>query len=164
MKMNFKETAVVNIENSFIDCGKTCGFIRQETGRLIIAGSEIRRTAGERAVSFNGLSSLIENTGFYNNVSGATGIYGSAKMVMKQCSFNDCYADYGGAVYSESIGNVKIENCNFNRCKAAYLGAAVYFKYQKFGQYARGCECNGCIPPGDGIFNVYEDDFELRVR
>lgn len=162
--MNFKETAVVNIENSFIDCGKTCGFIRQETGRLIIAGSEIRRTAGERAVSFNGLSSLIENTGFYNNVSGATGIYGSAKMVMKQCSFNDCYADYGGAVYSESIGNVKIENCNFNRCKAAYLGAAVYFKYQKFGQYARGCECNGCIPPGDGIFNVYEDDFELRVR
>ena len=162
--MDFKETAVVNIENSFIDCSKECGFLRQEAGRLIISGSEIKRTAEERAVSFNGLSSLIENTSFFNNISGAVGIYGSAKMVMNQCSFNDGSAGYGGAVYSESIGNVKIERCIFNRCKADYLGAAVYFKYQKFGQYVRGCECNACEPRNSSIFNVYEDDIELKVR
>ncbi len=162
--MDFKETAVVNIENSYIDCGKTCGFLKQEAGRLIISGSEVNRTAGERAISFNGLSMVIENTEFYNNASGAVGIYGSAKMVMNQCSFNNSTADYGGAVYSESIGNVKIERCNFNKCNANYLGSAVYFKYQKFGQYVSGCNCNGCMPKDSGIFNVYEDDIELKVR
>ena len=162
--MDFKETAVVNIEDSFIDCGKACGFLRQEAGRLIISRSEIKRTEGERAVSFNGLSSVIENTEFYSNVSGAIGIYGSAKMVLGQCSFNDASADYGGAVYSESIGNVKIERCNFNRCRADYLGGAVYFKYQKFGQYVKDCECNACIPQDTCIFNVYDDDVELKVR
>lgn len=162
--MDFKETAVVNIEDSFIDCGKACGFLKQEAGRLIISGSEIKRTKGERAVSFNGLSSIIENTEFYSNVSGAIGIYGSARMVLSQCSFNDASADYGGAVYSESIGNVKIERCNFNRCRADYLGGAVYFKYQKFGQYVKDCECNGCIPQDTCIFNVYDDDVELKVR
>lgn len=162
--MDFKETAVVNIENSYIDCGKVCGFLKQEAGRLIISGSEINRTSGERAINFNGLSLIIENTEFYNNVSGAVGIYGSAKMVMNQCSFYNSSADYGGAVYSESIGNVKIERCNFNKCMADYLGSAVYFKYQKFGQYVNGCNCNGCIPQDTGIFNVYEDDIELKVR
>lgn len=162
--MDFKETAVANIENSFIDCGKNCGFLSQEAGRLIIKGSEIRRTAQMRAINFNGLSFLVEDTGFYSNASGAVALLGSAKMIMSRCNFNDAYADYGGAVYSESIGSVKIEHCSFNRCKATYLGSAVYFKYQKFGQFVSSCECNGCIGAGANIFNVYEDDFELKVR
>jgi len=162
--MDLKETAVTNIENSFIDCGKTCGFIKQEAGRLIVTGNEIRRTAGERAISFNGLSFLIENTNFNGNASGAVALYGSARMSMSHCSFDNASADYGGAVYSETIGSVKIESCNFNNCTAVYLGPAVYFKYQKFGQFVSGCECNGCIPPDGGIFNVYEDDFELKIR
>lgn len=162
--MYFKETAVANIENSFIDCGKNCGFLRQDAGRLIVTGSEIRSTAAERAISFNGLSFLIKNTRFYDNDAGAVSLLGSAKMLMEHCSFNDASADYGGAVQSESIGSVTVENCHFNRCKAAYLGSAVYFKYQKFGQFVNGCECNGCIPPETEIFNVYEDDFELKIR
>lgn len=162
--MNFKETAVANIEGSFIDCGEKCGFLKQDAGRLIIDSSEIKGTAGVRAISFSGLSLLVKNTQFCNNSAGAAGLSGAAKMVMEHCSFNECSADYGGAVQSESIGNVKIENCNFNRCKAAYLGAAVYFKYQKFGQYVRGCHCNGCVPEGAEIFNVYPDDLELKVR
>lgn len=162
--MDFKEIAVANIQNSFIDCGKNCGFLKQEAGRLIITGSEIRNTAEERAINFNGLSFLIKNTAFYNNDSGAVALSGPAKMVMSHCSFNDASADYGGAVQSESIGSVKIENCSFNRCRAAYLGPAVYFKYQKFGQFVSRCECNRCVPPGTEIFNVYEDDFELEMR
>ncbi len=162
--MDFKETAVANIENSFIDCEKNCGFLRQEAGRLIIKESEIRKTAIERAINFNGLSFLIENTRFFNNDAGAVALFGSAKMTMSRCIFNESVADYGGAIQSESIGSVKIENCIFNKCRAVYLGSAVYFKYQKFGQFVSSCECNNCIPAGTEIFNVYEDDFELTVR
>lgn len=162
--MYFKETAVANIENSFIDCGKNCGFLKQDAGRLIITGSEVRNTAVDRAINFSGLSFLIKNTRFYNNDSGAVALSGSAKMVIEHCSFNDTSADYGGAIQSESIGNVKIKNCSFNRCRAAYLGSAIYFKYQKFGQFVSSCEYNMCVPQGAEIFNVYEDDFELKVR
>lgn len=168
--MDFKETAVVHIENSFIDCGRNCGLLRQEAGRLIISGSEIRRTAKERAISFNGLSFLIENTQFDSNMAGSVELFGCAKMLMRQCTFNDSSAEYGGAIQSESIGNTKIEKCNFNRCSAVYLGSAIYFKYQKFGQYVKECICNDCTPGGGSlpwgaeIFNVYDDDLELKIR
>ena len=65
-------------------------------------------------------------------------------------------------MYSESIGNVKCENCVFDECKARYLGAAIYFKYQKFGQFVKNCSCKKCVPEESQIFNVYDDDFEIQ--
>ncbi len=168
--MNFKETAVAHIENSYIDCGKNCGMLSQEAGRLIVSDSEVRRTAKARAISFKGLSFYVKNTDFIGNASGAVEAFGGAKMIMDQCRFDNVAADYGGAVYSESIGNVKIEKCSFKNCRAAYLGPAIYFKYQKFGQYVKDCVCENCTSgggpasPGEEIFNVYDDDLELKAR
>ncbi len=162
--LNLEKTAVVHIESSYIDCGMLCGLLRQESGRLIVSESEIRRTKDARAISFGGSSFILDNSGFYNNRAGSLELFGAAMAAISRCSFNDNTAEYGGAVQSESIGNVKIENCGFNRCEAKYLGSAVYFKYEKFGQHVRNCLCDGRVPEKDQIFNVYDDDLELKIR
>lgn len=162
--LNLSDTAVVHIEDSYIDCGNTCGFLSQDGGRLIVTGNEIRRTAIGRAIRFSGVSCLITDNEFASNNNGAVKLCDSAKCTIFHCKFDECTDDYGGAVFSESIGNVKIHQCSFRDCRAKYLGAAIYFKYQKFGQFVKECMCDECVPKDSQIFNVYDDDLELKIR
>ncbi len=162
--LNLSETAVVQVESSFIDCENQCGFLTQNSGRLIILSSEIRNTSGKRAVRFEGLSLVMRDSECSGNKDGAIELFSSAKMIMNQCRFYDAQAEYGAAIYSESIGNVKIQDCEFFECHAKYLGAAIYFKYKKYGQYVKNAVCSDCTPQDSQIFNVYDDDFELKIR
>ena len=161
--IRLNKKAVVHIEESYIDCGFCCGFLYQDSGRLIVSGGNIHKTDVSRAIDFRGRSAIIEGTDFKCNKMGSIDLYGSARMIISKCKFQDTYAEYGGAIRSESIGNVKFEHCRFEHCQAKYLGAAVYFKYQKYGQYVHDCECIECIPAEDEIFNVYDDDFEMNI-
>lgn len=157
------KVAVVHIEDSFIDCGSFCGALYQNSGRLILLRTNIHRTDKVRAIDFRGRSAIIEDSEFMNCKEGAVDIYNSARMRISGTRFQDTYAEYGGAIRSETIGNVKFAMCEFKNCRAKYLGAAVYFKYQKYGQYVTECQCTECIPEDMPIFNVYEDDFELHI-
>ncbi len=85
-------------------------------------------------------------------------------MYVDDCVFVEGSAEYGGAVYSDSIGNVRINQCHFERCHAKYLGAAVYFKYHKYGQLVQNCICQSCTPEEKPIFHVYPDDVEIQIR
>ena len=160
--MHIDNAAIVQISDSFIDCGKFTGFMKQTSGRLIITDTIINNVAKNRALSFYGRSAVISRSRFVNCKNGALALYKRSRVEIKNCEFTNCEAEYGAALYSESIGNVKCENCVFDECKARYLGAAVYFKYQKFGQFMKNCSCKQCIPEESQIFNVYDDDFEIQ--
>lgn len=162
--LQLKDTAVVQIEDTEIDCGLKCGMMQQDAGRLILSDSRILRTAGERMIRFSGVSASLKNCQLHHGQNGLLEVLGAARMCIENCSFAAGEADYGGAVYSESVGNVRMENCRFEFCRASYLGAAVYFKYEKFGQLVRDCICYHCEPEEDQIFHVYEDDFEIKIR
>lgn len=160
--MQILNTAIVQIADSFIDCGQFTGFIHQTTGRLIITDTIINNVSKNRSVSFYGRSAEILRCHFINCSCGAVALYNRARVDIINCYFSKCDAEYGGALYSESIGNVKYENCEFEECFAKYLGAAIYFKYQKFGQFVKNCTCKACSPKESQIFNVYDDDFEIQ--
>lgn len=154
-------TAVVVVENSYVDCQDLCGFLQQEKGQLLLKDTRIVQTATQRAVIFSGNFARLEGVSFNTCRMGAFSIQGLAKVVAESCIFMHCNENYGGAVYSESLENVKIVDCEFQDCHAKYLGAAIYFKYEKFGQIVKNCNINGCEPQNTAVFNSYADDIEI---
>lgn len=154
-------TAVVAVENSYVDCMGICGFLHQEKGQLSLTDTRILHTARQRAVVFSGNVASIRDVSFNTCGNGALDIQNLAKAVVQSCIFIHCSENYGGAVYSESLENVKIIDCEFQNCQAKYIGAAIYFKYEKFGQIVKDCHLNGCEPQDTAIFNSYADDIEL---
>ena len=160
--MQIDNAAIVQISDSFIDCGQFSGVMKQTSGRLILTDTIVSNAAGSRSVSFYGRSAVITRCRFINCDCGAVSLYNRARVEIKNCEFIKCTAEYGAALYSESIGNVECEDCVFDECNAKYLGAAIYFKYQKFGQYIKNCICRECNPNENQIFNVYDDDFEIQ--
>ncbi|MDE6852481.1 MAG: right-handed parallel beta-helix repeat-containing protein [Lachnospiraceae bacterium] len=157
-------TAVVKIENTEIDLGLHCGLLSQDAGRLIMTDSRILHAAKAYMLSFSGYSAKINRCYFRHGRAGLLSIGQAARMHVDDCVFIEGSAEYGGAVYSDSIGNVRINRCHFERCQAKYLGAAVYFKYHKYGQLVRDCICQACTPEEKPIFHVYSDDVEIQIR
>lgn len=162
--LTIQDAAVVQIENASIDCNQQCGFLKQNSGRLLIDESEFFQSQGKRMIEFSGRFARIENSSFSDGADGFILVSGSAKLRVEKCDFFHATAEYGGAIYSDTIDNVSIQSCSFRACSVRYLGAAVYFKYQKLGQVVKECICRQCEPVQKAIFNVYEDDFELKVR
>ena len=160
--MKLSKTAIVQITYSFIDCGGKCGCINQTTGRFILSDTVISNTSGERAVGFLGRSAVITRCRFVNCNAGALALMKNSRVNIENTEFINCMSEYGGSLYSESIGNVKVESCTFENSKAKYLGSAIYFKYSKFGQFVTNCTYKECMPEESSVFNVYDDDFEMQ--
>lgn len=49
----------------------------------------------------------------------------TASAEFKECSFTDCKARIGGAIYLRHFGRFKIDNCTFKNCKAEKPGGAI---------------------------------------
>lgn len=162
--LKVEDAAVVHIENSEIDCNHQCGFLEQNTGRLLIEESEFMQSKFQRMIQFSGIFAKITRCSFEDGLAGFIEVTDSAQMHIEKSEFSNANAEYGGAFFSSSIDNVAIYDCSFRNCIASYLGGAVYFKYQKLGQVVKDCVCRMCEPEESVIFNVYEDDFELKVR
>lgn len=157
-------TAVVQIERTEVDLGLQCGLLSQDSGRLIMSDSRILHAAKAYMIHFSGFSAKLSHCHFRHGRVGLLSIRDAARMCVEECVFIEGTAEYGGAVYSDSIGNVMIDRCRFERCQAKYLGGAIYFKYLKYGQLVRDCICNACEPEQDPIFHIYSDDVEMRIR
>lgn len=162
--MVVNDAAVVRILNSTIDCNDQCGFLEQNTGRLLVEEAEFLHSKRKRMITFSGAYAQFVRSSFSEGAAGFLYASGSAQMKIVSCDFYQADAEYGAAFLSDSIDNVTIQECSFRSCSAKYLGAAIYFKYQKLGQVVKQCVCRQCYPKENAVFNVYEDDFELKVR
>lgn len=156
--LQMEETSVVTIIDTTIDCQYHCGVLRQSSGRLLVEDSWFQRTEGARALHFSGKSIVVRHTHFHQGRDGMIGLEGTPHAVIERCDFQNCYAEYGGAIYSDTIHDVQVEHCTFRECKAKYLGAAVYFKNQKLGQWVEECKCVDCVPQEEPFFNCIEID------
>lgn len=152
--MNLENVAVVTITDSRIDCNRHCGLLKQNTGRLLIEDCELRHMAGVCGIFFSGRSVRIAKSRFYQGTCGMLSLSNAADAKIYYCDFEGGEASYGGAIYSESMGDVVIWQCVFRKCRARYLGSAVYFKYQKMGQSVWECDCLQCEPSTEPFFNV----------
>ena len=147
-----------------VDCNGKCGFLRQKKGRLLIEEGEFTRSAGCRMIDFSGRFIRVLRSSFSEGGAGFIAVSGLSQVLVENCDFIHAEAEYGGAFYSDSIDNVIIRESAFRFCRAKYLGGAVYFKYRKLGQVIKDCLCGNCEPEENAMFNVYEDDFELKIR
>lgn len=149
-----EDTAVVTIVDTMIDCHGQCGVLYQNTGRLLVEESWFRNTGQKRAVAFSGQDVRLYHTRFWTGQCGSVELGGAAHARILKCEFQDAYAEYGGAICSDSIGDVLTQQCTFIRCKAKYLGSAIYFKHQKLGQNVDECRCSECVPEDKTFFNL----------
>lgn len=152
--LSIEGAAVVMLTDTSVDCGGHCGLLKQTTGYLLINDCWFRRTDGVRAVSFEGNAIRIHDTHFSDCGAGMVSIEGSAMAEIVNCEFQGGNAEYGGAVYADTIHDVLLDHCSFRECTAKYLAAAVYFKFQKLGQRVEECQCISCEPPENAFFNV----------
>lgn len=155
--LELQDTTVVQLENTEIDCGGCCGLLSQASGRLIIKNSTLRHSAGASMIRFAGSSALMERTSLIQGSGGLLCIEKAAKMNITRCLFQEGSRDYGGGVYSESIGTVTVCESRFIHCRAKYLGGAVYFKYHKYGQTVKDCRVKQCEPEEQPFFHTYEE-------
>ena len=80
-----------------------------------------------------------------------------AKVYIHNCRFVNGTRDYGGAIYSETFGSVRIRQCQFVECHAKYLGAAVYFQNYRCEQTISGCEVISDQNVQEAFFQNYKE-------
>ena len=151
--LDVREASVVSIIDTRIDCKFHCGAIRQMMGQLIIEDSFFQNTDKGRGVAFSGAALHMVRSTCTSCRQGAVSITGSAGADIAHCSFLETQAEYGGAVYSDTIRDVTVLECDFTHCKARYLGATVYFRQQKLGQSVADCQWAFCEPRDSVFFN-----------
>ena len=152
--LSIEGAAVVMLTDTSVDCKEKCGLLEQKTGYLLVNDCWVRQTAGARAISFEGDAIRIHNTHFSRCMNGMVSIQGGASAEIVNCEFQEGIAEYGGAVYADTIHDVLLEHCTVRSCQAKYLAAAVYFKFQKLGQRVEDCQCIDCDPPENVFFNI----------
>ena len=123
-----------------LDCQSLCGAIYQQKGSLLVKDSRLCRSARVPLVHFSGEYAEFQNTGLQNGLEGLLVFEDPAKVYIHNCRFVNGTRDYGGAIYSETFGSVRIRQCQFVECHAKYLGAAVYFQNYRCEQTISGCE------------------------
>ena len=138
----------VELSSVEADCRNYGMFIRAEEGTVIIENSNIYRTSRGAAVRFWGKELVINGTGFYECYSpedGGAVMARGGKAIIKECSFNDCEARRGGAVYG--VNGTIVSDCHFTRCNVAGYGAAVYYSGAMEGNVTR-LSYSDCHPSG----------------
>ena len=114
------------------------GAIRMLASNSTVYKCKFNETSSQKggAISFEGINCSILMSDFFScyssydyvseqNAGGAIFFSNVVKDVrISKCKFFDCFADYGGAVFSASDGAI-VENCNFDSCHANLGAGAV---------------------------------------
>jgi hypothetical protein len=156
--ITINNTARVCIDNLEIDCNFKCGFITQRLGRLIINNSIISHTDKVRAIEFEGAKLVMNGTTLEDCLRGGVQVNRDGILNIDDCEFYNCKADHGGAIFTDSLYDSTISNSRFTNCVGNYLGGAIYFAYQKYGQFVYRCEYDRCLPEDSIVFNQYEEE------
>lgn len=135
----------------------SCGFLTMDKGHLTVQDCYFADWEKESVISFSGQSLTICQSTFQNCGHHAIRILGCSLAFIEDCSFHNCYADHGGAIYSDSLRDVSLSGNYFKNCEARYLGACVYFKQKKYGQRVTGSVLEQCLPADALIFNAFPE-------
>ena len=140
-----------------LDCQSLCGGIYQQKGSLLVKDSRLCRSARVPLVHFAGEYAEFQNTGLQNGLDGLLVFEDPAKVYIHDCRFVNGTRDYGGAIYSETFGSVRIRQCQFVECHAKYLGEAVYFQNYRCEQTISGCEVISDQNVQEAFFQNYKE-------
>ena len=140
-----------------LDCQSLCGAIYQQKGSLLVKDSRLCRSARVPLVHFAGEYAEFQNTGLQNGLEGLLVFEDPANVYIHNCRFVNGTRDYGGAIYSETFGSVRIRQCQFVECHAKYLGEAVYFQNYRCEQTISGCEVISDQNVQEAFFQNYKE-------
>lgn len=151
------DSTIIKIENSTVDCNFKTAFLNQKTGFLTLTNSHIKNTSNAVALNFTGYAMDLKNCSFDHCMAG--GIFNDASkgMLLESCTFTNCNAEHGGALYSKSLSPSKVISCHFHSCTASYLGSCIYFVNKKYNQQVVQCTFELCSPSDSLVFNNYNE-------
>lgn len=156
--LQVKNSALVSVEDSTVECNLKCAFLKQEQGYLTINNTKILHTANARSVDFSGKEFTINGSEFSDSMAGSIILTKEAAMQIDDCRFFHCEEENGGAIYADTLYDVSISNCTFRSCHSKYLGGAVYFAYKKYNQVVYASDFIKCTPADSIILNAYKEE------
>lgn len=146
-----KNYSEVEIYHTLIDCKSLGSAINQENGNLRIEDCKIYHTTIYSAIKFWGNQITIKGTAFKGcfsvSVGGAIQVQ-SGRGLITDCSFEDCEAKNGGAIFSTN--EIMIFTCRFKYCKVIEFGPAIYYKGEVKSNIV-GCEYYECYPEREEV-------------
>ncbi len=133
------------------DCRSMGMFIRAEEGVVAVRDCTICNTTRGAAIRFWGRELNVANSKFSNCYSPEDGgaiMMRGGKADIRGCSFDDCEAKRGGAIYA--IEGTNISECMFRRCNVAEYGAVLFYS-GVVNRNVRQLKYSDCHPTGAEI-------------
>lgn len=158
-----KSYSKVVILDSKINCKSRGGFLNQQNGTLEICQCKIRHTTKNSAVKFWGNEITVTNTIFHHCFvagNGAALLINNGVGEINGCTFDDCEAKNGGAIYTSD--RMQINGCQFKGCKVVGYGSAVYFQGE-IKSSVMDCECNQCYPEHEEIMQYLGGNKDFNI-
>ena len=156
------------IDGNSISPALMCGFKNGITIEEITFSSCYHSGYGG-AISTNGSATFLNcyfNECSSNYDGGAIWAVGGTSIEVKDCIFENCNADEGGALYIELFEEVYIQNSNFTYCQSNDLSGGAVFLNMANTVDIRNCNFDDCtvFTVGEGAGVYAEDIFSMQVK
>lgn len=158
---NFSE---VEVYNSELDCKYMGSAIYQDNGKLICENSKIYHTTKTSAIRFWGTDLQIQGTSFCNCYTlgdGAAVLVENGSGIIKSCTFKNCEASNGGAIYCND--GIMIMDCTFHQCNGLQYGAAIYYNGE-IKLNITNCDYDNCLPEKEEVIQYLGGVDEYAVH
>lgn len=143
--------STIQLSHTDIDCQHNGGLLEQHGGTLSIENCSISNTTLQSAILFDGDCITLQETTFlscFAREDGGAIFLRRGEGQVKNCSFIDCEAQNGGAIFCNP--SLKISHCNFTSCKALIYGSAIYYNGEIHSQVSN-CMYHTCEPQGEEL-------------
>lgn len=158
-----KSFSDVQIENSVLDCRYSGSAINQKNGNLRVKNTKFYHTTKSSALKFWGKQLEISACSFhrcFTTENGAAIQIQQAQGSISNCTFSDCEAKNGGAIYANAI--VMITCCSFKNCYALEHGGAIFYN-DEIKSNILDCQYIECFPEGEEIIQYLHDKAEKVI-
>ncbi len=160
-----QQNSTIIINDTIVDAKNIDGFLEANSGMLTMKKSRISHTRGKSAVELTEDTAFnIEETVFYDCISSENGGAVCIKCgtgQLKDCQFQNCEAQNGGAVYS--LNTVFISNCEFEQCYAQVHGGGIYMIGEIRSNIER-CHFRDCLPKHENILQHLIETEPITIK
>lgn len=139
------------LKNTTISCSNQLGFLHHKNSHATIEYSTIKNTSIEPAITSNGHTLSIQHCIFsccYTKQNGGAICIKKGSSQIQGCTFSNCTADYGGAIYANN--HTMILGSTFEQCYAAEFGSAIFYQGEIRSNVEK-CDYSHCYPKESAI-------------
>lgn len=147
----------IQLKNTTLQCDNVGGLLHQSDGLTTIEHCTIENTSVVPAIVSNGHTLSIQQCSFshcFGKQKGGAILIKNGSAQIQNCTFKDCMAYYGGAIYANH--HTMILHCAFEYCYATEYGSAIFY-HGEIRSNVEKCDCSHCYPKESTILQYIGD-------